>query len=215
MSKKQYKYFDEIDFGNYAPDLQTELKNMIEAKKIWWKLDQICLNAPQAVVWDRQNFPWHEKDFVFGVGSLEVDWSKAEVVDHDVDSDNRISVDKIDAPKQSKPLTEDIFDTLCTVFQNTVFEEVYNKLSEKYILGRTRIMKMQPRRCLSWHYDYTDRLHYPMKTQEGNIMVIEDEVLHLNKDKWYLTKTGYNKHTAINCSNESRTHLVACIMGEK
>ena len=98
MSKKQYKYFDEIDFGNYAPDLQTELKNMIEAKKIWWKLDQICLNAPQAVVWDRQNFPWHEKDFVFGVGSLEVDWSKAEVVDHDVDSDNRISVDKIDAP---------------------------------------------------------------------------------------------------------------------
>ena len=187
MSKKQYKYFDEIDFGNYAPDLQTELKNMIEAKKIWWKLDQICLNAPQAVGWDRQNFPWHEKDFVFGVGSLEVDWSKAEVVDHDVDSDNRISVDKIDAPKQAKPLTEDIFDTLCTVFQNTVFEEVYNKLSE----------------------------NYPMKTQEGNIMVIEDEVLHLNKDKWYLTKTGYNKHTAINCSNESRTHLVACIMGEK
>ena len=46
-------------------------------------------------------------------------------------------------------------------------------------------------------------------------MVIEDEVKHLEQDQWYLTKTGYNNHTAFNGSSESRTHLVANLLGEK
>ena len=54
-----------------------------------------------------------------------------------------------------------------------------------------------------------------IKTQKGNFMVIEEEVKHLEQDQWYLTKTGYNNHTAFNGSSESRTHLVANLLGEK
>jgi hypothetical protein len=45
-------------------------------------------------------------------------------------------------------------------------------------------------------------------------MVIEDEVKHLEENKWYWTNTVV-KHTAFNASSEYRIHLVAAILGEK
>ena len=45
-------------------------------------------------------------------------------------------------------------------------------------------------------------------------MIIEDEVKHLQKNKWYHTDTRY-EHTAMNASKETRMHLVACVLEEK
>jgi hypothetical protein len=46
------------------------------------------------------------------------------------------------------------------------------------------------------------------------MMIIEDEIKILEKNKWYLTNTLKN-HTAINSSIETRLHLVAVIIGER
>jgi hypothetical protein len=43
-------------------------------------------------------------------------------------------------------------------------------------------------------------------------MVIEDEVKHLDQDKWWMADT-IKLHTAFNASKESRIHLVAVIRG--
>ena len=118
---------------------------------------------------------------------------------------------KIVTPLRVPPLQEEQFTTLCSAFKGTLFEEVYNTLSEKYKLGRVRLMNSQPKTCLSWHKDDTTRIHYPMKTQEGCIMVIQDEVKHLEQNTWYHTNTRV-KHTAVNASKETRLHLVACVL---
>ena len=125
---------------------------------------------------------------------------------------------QITLPKEyqsNQRLVENDFNILSPTFEGTVFEDLYDKLKEKHSLGRLRIMKMSPRNCLSWHKDTSPRIHIVLDSCEGNFMVIEDEVKHLEQDQWYLTKTGYNNHTAFNGSSESRTHLVANLLGEK
>ena len=146
-----------------------------------------------------------EDDPGFGVGSLEYDWENV-IKTRDKDGNEKVS-----APLRQVIYKEEDFTTLCTVFKNTIFEEALSELTLKYKIGRTRLMKTGPRYAMSWHYDYHDRIHYPIKTQDGCLMVIGDEVKHLEQDKWYWTKTS-EYHTAINGSSESRTHLVACII---
>jgi hypothetical protein len=60
-------------------------------------------------------------------------------------------------------------------------------------------MKSEPKTCLSWHVDFSTRIHYPMKTQEGCFMVIADEVCHLTENTWWWTDTVL-PHTAFNAS---------------
>lgn len=50
-----------------------------------------------------------------------------------------------------------------------------------------------------------------MKTQEGCLMIIDDQVKHLKKHTWYYTETLVG-HTAINSSKENRLHLVATVI---
>ena len=95
-----------------------------------------------------------------------------------------------------------------------MFENVYHELEKVYDIGRVRIMKSKSKTCLTWHKDDTPRVHYPIKTQRGCFMVIEDEIMHLEQNKWYWTDTIV-KHTAFNSSLEDRIHLVVTILGEK
>lgn len=102
------------------------------------------------------------------------------------------------------------FCYLCNQFKGTIFEEIYNALSEDYLVGRTRIMVMEPKQCLLWHHDASPRIHYPFKTQEGCFMVILDEVKHLKEHTWYYTETRL-RHSAFNGSSDRRFHLVASV----
>lgn len=174
-------------------DLLSEFNKLLDDKKIWWHQnnnDQICINT----------VPQHENDIHLGRGSLYYDW------DNNYKDDNG----KIHVPKRTTVYEEKDFTILCNQFKNTVFENVYNKLVENYNIGRVRIMNIKPKSCLTWHQDNFPRIHFPMKTQEGCFMVIEDEVLHLQKNTWYFTDTT-KKHTAFNASKEERLHLVASL----
>jgi len=176
-------------------DLYAELNTMIREDKLYWNKDnQICLNTILG----------QEDNFTIGTGSLQYDWDLGRVQDAD---GNEI---RIVNEKQSI-LQENDFTVMCSQFKNTKFEEIYKELSNKYTLGRVRLMRSKSKTCLSWHTDKSIRLHYPLKTQEGCLMIIEDEVMHLTKDTWWMTNTT-GKHTAVNASREDRIHLVAVIL---
>ena len=171
-------------------ELYNEYISMVENKIIPPVNDQLCINTTG----DRPD------DIFYGRGSLFYDW------DNKIESDGEIKV-----PLRSVPLKESDFDTVCTQFKNTLFEDVYMHLQKKYIIGRVRIMRLKPKTCLTWHTDDTRRVHYPMKTQEGCMMIIENEIKHLSKNTWWETDT-FPLHTTINASTEDRYHLVAVIL---
>lgn len=191
------KYFTELDLPTYNHIPLVELNSLLSSKIIdWGSRNQICLNS----------LPGHNDNFELGTGSLIFDWknSNAQTVN---------DITKINILEKTDCLDESEFSVLCNQFKGTVFETIYNMLSEQYILGRVRLMKSQPNSCLSWHNDTTPRLHYPLLTHQGCLMVIEDEVMHLEYNTWYMTETT-KKHTAFNGSKYSRIHLVAVILGK-
>lgn len=108
-------------------------------------------------------------------------------------------------------LKEEDFKYIANPFVGTRFEELFNILKKNYNLGRLRIMILRNRSVMRWHHDDTKRIHFPIKTREGCYMVIEDEVMHLKQNQWYLTDTKYKNHTAFNATDIPRIHLVGCI----
>lgn len=188
-----YKYFTEIDLPQY--DIQKDLDQMIASGKINWGIhNQISLTS----------LPGKSHDFHLATGSLVLNWDDAILAEDG--SFNKINT-------KQHVLNETDFTELCDVFKNTVFEDLYRTLTEKYIVGRVRIMQLSPKTCLSWHVDSSKRLHYPIQTHEGCFMVIEDEIKHLEQCKWYMTDTT-SSHTVFNGSLRNRIHLVAAILGE-
>ena len=96
-------------------------------------------------------------------------------------------------------------------YKNTYFKEVFDVLSSKYKLGRVRVLLKEPRSTLSWHRDPEPRLHIPIITNPGCIMVIEEVAKHLPADgfAWLTNNTKY--HNFFNGGEEDRVHLVACL----
>lgn len=176
-------------------DLYTELNSMLHSKLIEWKDTQICLNTTVD----------SPDDIHLGCGSLLYDWSTAKSIIDEFGNE------RVDVQQYAQPYEESNFTELCSQFKNTLFEDVYNKLSARYKLGRVRIMKSKSKTCLSWHVDTSIRVHYPIKTQDGCLMIIENEVKHLSANKWWETNTIL-PHTATNASNEDRIHLVAVVL---
>ena len=100
-------------------------------------------------------------------------------------------------------------------YKETYFKEVFDILSSKYKLGRVRILLKEPRSTLSWHRDPEPRLHIPIITNPGSIMVIDNIAKHLPADGsvWITNNTKY--HNAFNGGEENRIHLVACVLNHK
>ena len=100
-------------------------------------------------------------------------------------------------------------------YENTYFKEVYDVLSSRFKLGRIRILLKEPRSTLSWHRDPEPRLHIPIYTNPGAIMVIDHIAKHMPADGsvWVTNNTKY--HNAFNGGEENRVHLVACVLDYK
>jgi hypothetical protein len=100
-------------------------------------------------------------------------------------------------------------------YDNTYFKEVFDTLSKKYKLGRVRILLKEPRSTLSWHRDPEPRLHIPIITNPGCLMVIDNVAKHMPADGsvWITNNTKY--HNAFNGGEENRIHLVACVLDYK
>ena len=109
-------------------------------------------------------------------------------------------------------IDESAYSEFVKDFENTYFKEVYETLSLKYKLGRMRILLKEPRSTLSWHRDPEPRLHIPIITNPGAIMVVDNVAKHMPADGsvWITNNTKY--HNAFNGGEENRIHLVACVL---
>ena len=100
-------------------------------------------------------------------------------------------------------------------FKNTYFKEVYDELSKRFKLGRVRLLLKEPRSTLSWHRDPEPRLHIPIYTNPGAIMVIDKIAQHMPADGSVWITNNKKYHNAFNGGEENRVHLVACLTDYK
>jgi hypothetical protein len=190
------KYFKPLGLPKFY-DTVLELNKMIDSGIIHWgDASQVCLNSTNA---DPNNY-------TLGTASLYLDWDKSSSII------NNSGMTELIVPRRDIPLNESDFTILCSQFKNTVFEVMYDTLKKEFNIGRVRLMKLNPKTCLSWHTDDTNRIHYPMSTQTGCIMIIEDEMMHIPENEWWFASTRATFHTAMNASIKSRIHLVASII---
>lgn len=111
-------------------------------------------------------------------------------------------------------VNEDAYKIFEPLLMRTYFKNVYDVLSRHYKLGRVRILKLDSRTSLSYHRDPEARLHVPIITNPGALMIVDKEAHHMHADgsTYYVDTTRY--HTALNGGNEPRVHLVATILDE-
>ena len=142
-----------------------------------------------------------DPDSVKGNNVRGIYWTKPDSTGVEVQRENKIDEYKY---------TEFVDD-----FKNTYFKEVYDQLTKKYKLGRMRLLLKEPRSTLSWHRDPEPRLHIPIYTNPGAIMVVDNVAKHMPADGsvWITNNTKY--HNAFNGGEENRVHLVACVLNYK
>jgi len=116
---------------------------------------------------------------------------------------------------REKNLDESQYTEFVKEFEHTYFKEVYKILSSKFKLGRIRILLKEPRTTLSWHRDPEPRLHIPIITNPGCLMVIENVAKHLPADGSVYITNNVKYHNAFNGGEENRVHLVACLTDYK
>jgi len=116
---------------------------------------------------------------------------------------------------RAKIIDEAAYTEFVEDLKDTYFKEVYDELSKRFKLGRVRILLKEPRSTLSWHRDPEPRLHIPIITNPGCLMVIEETAKHLPADgsAWITNNVKY--HNAFNGGEEGRVHLVACVLDYK
>lgn len=189
------KYFRKINNLPIDPLLFSTINSLLYQNNTSIEFDslknQICINS----------IPGKEHDIFYGVNSLDKDWDNAF---YEIDEKQER---KIVVPFRTVSLSEYDFTEICTLFKNTRIETIIDDVKKKYNIGRCRVMKLPPKQCLTWHCDYSPRLHYVLKTQPECFMVVEDEVKHLPQDTWWLVDTT-KFHTVFNGSLQNRYHLV-------
>ena len=116
---------------------------------------------------------------------------------------------------RAKKINEAAYTEFVKDLEDTYFKEVYDELSKRFKLGRVRILLKEPRSTLSWHRDPEPRLHIPIITNPGCIMVIGNVAKHLPADGSVYITNNIKYHNAFNGGEENRVHLVACLTNYK
>ena len=107
------------------------------------------------------------------------------------------------------------FSEFNPAFKGTYFEYMYQELTKRFPIGRTRVLYKPVYNCNSWHRDPEPRLHIPVISNPGSLFVVNHHVTHLPADgSVYFTDTrGY--HTALNGGESERVHIVAALAYEQ
>ena len=109
-------------------------------------------------------------------------------------------------------IDESKYTELVPEFENTYFKEVYETLRKRFKLGRVRLLLKEPRSTLSWHKDPEPRLHIPIVTNKGCMMVIENVAKHMPADGTVTITNNKKFHNFFNGGEQARIHLVACVL---
>lgn len=109
-----------------------------------------------------------------------------------------------------KGFKETDYDTL-----NTSDHWELTKFIKENNLYRTRILKLPPGRCYSYHMDWSPRIHLAVITHPHCFIAEGNELFHIPADGHaYLVDTT-KPHTALNGSLDlERIHIVGCVRKE-
>ena len=112
---------------------------------------------------------------------------------------------------RESPVAEHQFSEFVEEYKHTYFYYVWQTLSKLHTIGRCRLLLKEPRSTLSWHRDPEPRLHVPIRTNPGAIMIVDNHATHLpaNGSVYFTDTRGY--HNAFNGGEEPRVHLVATL----
>ena len=174
--------------------LRGDLKDILEKKKF----NTLGISHFGAIMMNQ--IPG-DKSSTTGHNVRGVYWTKPDSTGKEVSRDISIEEEKY---------TEFVED-----YKSTYFKEVYDELSKKYKLGRVRLLLKEPRSTLSWHRDPEPRLHIPIYTNPGAIMVIDKRAEHMPADGSVWVTNNLKYHNAFNGGEENRVHLVACVLDYK
>ena len=87
-----------------------------------------------------------------------------------------------------------------------------NSIMKDLKMFRTRIMKLIPRECYTYHHDPTKRIHIPIVTDKNCFIVENNQIKHLPADGNYYVVDTTKMHTAFNGSEKvDRLHIVGGI----
>ncbi len=190
--------FDDFQKQNISFDI-SELRNACD-QVLKIKGFDTSLGIPHFAGISLNQIPG-KPESIIGNNIRGVFWTKPDSSGKEVIRDS-----KIDESKYTEFLDE---------YKNTYFKEVYDKLSKKYKLGRVRLLLKEPRSTLSWHRDPEPRLHIPIYTNPGAIMVIDHIAKHMPADGSVWITNNRKYHNAFNGGEENRVHLVACVLDYK
>ena len=98
------------------------------------------------------------------------------------------------------------------LLEDTYFRKVYDDMSRRFVMGRVRILRLGSRKCLSYHRDPEPRIHIPIISNPGSMMIVNNFATHMKADgsAYFMDTTKY--HTALNGGEEERIHLVATVL---
>lgn len=80
---------------------------------------------------------------------------------------------------------------------------------------RSRIMKVDPKRCYSIHHDMSCRLHLAIKTNESCLFLFPElsKYNHIPVDRGVYLVDTRETHSFVNCGEDERVHIVMCAGG--
>jgi len=192
MENLNFKDFYKVPGLNFdIARLRKDLESVVEKKKF----KTLGLSHFGAI--SLNQIP-NDESSIQGNNVRGVYWTKPDETGKEVSRDVKIDESK--------------YTELVSDFQNTYFEEVYNTLKKKFKLGRVRILLKEPRSTLSWHRDPEPRLHIPIITNPGCMMVIENVAKHLPADGSVTITNNTKYHNFFNGGEQDRIHLVACLL---
>ncbi len=113
-----------------------------------------------------------------------------------------------------KYVDEEAYRVFEPKLKETYFKNVYDTLSIHFRIGRVRVLKLDPRTSLSYHRDPENRIHIPIVTNPGALMIVNSQAYHMHADggAYYMRTIDY--HSALNGGSSPRIHLVATILDE-
>ena len=67
------------------------------------------------------------------------------------------------------------FDTINPGLEGSEIEKIFDTFKKQYHVGRFRIASLPAKRCYTWHSDYEKRIHVPIHTYPGCLLITEQD----------------------------------------
>jgi hypothetical protein len=87
-----------------------------------------------------------------------------------------------------------------------------NSIIKELGMYRTRVLRLFPQQCYTYHKDPTKRIHIPLISNEKCFLIVGKELIQLPADGSHHLIDTTQLHTSINAhGRKERIHIVGCV----